>query len=121
METVEAAKTVVVVKAVEVVRAVASSNQPVRQSASHQASQPGHRFFNLFNLFKTCLNNNGPKVMQIVRASSLFLKKRYENEHMKPLKMLVVPRAFVVFEILLTYKNNEKLRVSLGIASFYEL
>ena len=56
METVEAAKTVVVVKAVEVVGAVAFSNQPVRQSASHQASQPGHSFFIflfVFNLFKT--------------------------------------------------------------------
>ena len=51
METVEAAKTVVVVKAVEVVGAVAFSNQPVRRSASHQASQPGHRFFNSFNFF----------------------------------------------------------------------
>ena len=59
--------------------------------------------------------------MEIVKASSLFLKKRCEIDHITPLKMLVFLRAFVVFEVLLTSKNTEKLRMSLGIASFYEM
>ena len=56
--------------------------------------------------------------MQIVRASSLVLKKRYETDHIIPLKMIVFIRGLAVFEVSLTFTNNEKLRMSLRNASF---
>ena len=89
--------------------------------ASHQASQPGHRFFIFlifFNLFKTVKNNNGPKVMQIVRASLLFLKKRFEIEHITAHKMMRFLRTSLVFHGFCMSAKPQKQRMPLGTPSF---